>query len=148
MAPAQAERRCQATATWNGRWLNSQVRQAVARRGFRDNQEVAYTERRTTGVSARLTLYPDRKTICADGDHGVVMINVTVEDENGLVVPQASDRVHFSVTGSAKILGMGNSNPSSHEADKTHQRSAFGGWCQVTACRAGNHPAGRYPAAG
>ena len=102
----------------------------LAARGFRNDQEAAYTERRTTGAPARLTLHPDRKTICADGED-VVVINVAIEDENGLVVPQAADLVHFSVEGSAKILGVGNGNPSSHEADKAAQRAAFGGLCQV-----------------
>ncbi len=119
----------------------------VAARGYRDNQEVAYTERRTTGAPARLTLHPDRKKVWADGED-VVVVKVAVEDEHGLVVPEASTLVHFSVEGSTKILGTGNGNPSSHEADKASQRSAFGGLCQVTASRAGYHPTGRYPAAG
>jgi beta-galactosidase len=102
----------------------------LAARGYRDNQEVAYTERHTTGAPARLTLHPDRKTICADGED-VVVVNVSVEDEHGLVVPDAADLVHFSVEGGARILGVGNGNPSSHEADKASQRSAFGGLCQV-----------------
>lgn len=119
----------------------------VAARGFRDNQEVAYTERRTTGAPVRLTLHPDRKKIWADGED-VVVVNVAVEDEHGLVVHDAPTLVHFSVEGSAKILGAANGNPSSHEVDKAPQRSAFGGLCQVTASRAGYHPTGRYPAAG
>jgi beta-galactosidase len=102
----------------------------LAARGYRDNQEIAYTERRTTGAPARLTLHPDRKTTRADGED-VVVVNVSVEDEQGLVVPYAADLVHFSVEGSARILGVGNGNPSSHEADQASQRSAFGGLCQV-----------------
>jgi beta-galactosidase len=102
----------------------------LAARGYRDNQEIAYAERRTTGAPARLTLHPDRKTICADGED-VVVVNVSIEDEHGLVVPYATDLVHFKVSGSARILGVGNGNPSSHEADKASQRSAFGGLCQA-----------------
>ncbi len=61
----------------------------------------------------------------------MAVVNVAVEDEHGLVVPEASTLVHFSLEGRAKILGVGNGNPSSHEADKAQQRSAFNGWCQV-----------------
>ena len=111
-------------------WPVSYAPGILAARGFKNNQEAAYTERRTTGAPARLTLHPDRKTIYADGEN-VVVINVAVEDENGLVAPLASDLVHFTVEGSARILGAGNGNPSSHEADKASQRSAFGGLCQV-----------------
>ena len=111
-------------------WPVPYVPGVLAARGFRDNQEVAYTERRTTGAPARLTLHPDRKKVWADGED-VVVVNVAVEDEHGLVVPDAASLVHFSVEGSAKILGAGNGNPSSHEADKAQQRSAFNGLCQV-----------------
>jgi beta-galactosidase len=43
--------------------------------------------------------------------------------------------VKFYLTGYAKIIGVGNGDPSSHEPDKceegTWQRSAFNGKCQV-----------------
>jgi beta-galactosidase len=49
--------------------------------------------------------------------------------------------VHFKLTGDAKIIGVGNGDPSSHEADKctdgAWQRSAFNGKCQVI-IQAGN----------
>ena len=43
--------------------------------------------------------------------------------------------IYFKLTGDAKIIGVGNGDPSSHEADKctdgAWQRSAFNGKCQV-----------------
>ena len=43
--------------------------------------------------------------------------------------------IYFSISGDAKIIGVGNGDPSSHEADKCvdgmWQRSAFSGKCQV-----------------
>ncbi len=111
-------------------WPVAYAAGVLSARGYRDDQEIAYAERRTTGAPARLTLHPDRKTIYADGED-VVVVNVSVEDERGLLVPDASDVVHFSVEGRARIIGVGNGNPSSHEADKASQRAAFGGLCQV-----------------
>ncbi len=63
------------------------------------------------------------------------MINVTIVDKQGKEVPDAGDLLHFSITGNAKIIGVGNGDPSSHEADKfapgDWQRRLFNGKCQV-----------------
>jgi beta-galactosidase len=37
--------------------------------------------------------------------------------------------VTFEVTGSGKLIGVGNGDPSSHEPDKAQQRHAFNGLC-------------------
>ncbi|MGB4284849.1 MAG: glycosyl hydrolase 53 family protein, partial [Bacteroidales bacterium] len=58
-----------------------------------------------------------------------------VVDTGGREVPTANNRVRFKVTGPAKIIGVGNGDPSSHEPDKCEpglcQRSLFQGKCQV-----------------
>jgi beta-galactosidase len=50
-------------------------------------------------------------------------------------VPTANTLVQFKLTGDAKILGVGNGDPSSHEPDQCKEglwkRSAFNGKCQV-----------------
>ena len=50
-------------------------------------------------------------------------------------VPDANNMVYFKLSGDAKIIGVGNGDPSSHEPDKcadgAWQRSAFNGKCQV-----------------
>jgi beta-galactosidase len=50
-------------------------------------------------------------------------------------VPDANNLVKFSITGDAKIIGVGNGDPSSHEPDKIFdgnwQRHLFNGKCQV-----------------
>jgi beta-galactosidase len=51
------------------------------------------------------------------------------------LVPDAGALIHFSVDGAAKIIGVGNGDPSSHEPDKYFdnkwQRSLFNGKAQV-----------------
>jgi beta-galactosidase len=56
---------------------------------------------------------------------------VSLQDREGLTVPDARNLVRFSLEGKGKILGVGNGDPSCHEPDKASQRSAFGGLCQV-----------------
>ena len=70
----------------------------------------------------------------ADGKD-VSVINISVVDKNGVEVPDADNLIHFSLTGDAKIIGVGNGDPSSHEQDKfddtVAQRHLFNGKCQV-----------------
>ena len=85
----------------------------------------------TTGAPAQIALWPDRSTILADGrDVSVVM--VAVLDEQGNIVPTATNEINFSISAGGAILGVGNGNPSSHEADKgSNQRAAFNGLAEV-----------------
>jgi beta-galactosidase len=87
-------------------------------------------------------LEADRSTINADGED-VSVITVSALDAKGLSVPDAANKIHFSLTGPGKIIGVGNGDPSSHEADVyvpqgpacdqpvDWQRSLFNGLAQV-----------------
>jgi beta-galactosidase len=56
---------------------------------------------------------------------------VAVLDTQGRVVPVAGNKITFTVTGPAKLIGVGNGDPSSHEPDKSANRSAFNGLAQA-----------------
>ncbi|MGH9392986.1 MAG: beta-galactosidase, partial [Terriglobales bacterium] len=79
---------------------------------------------------AGLALAPDRDRILAGGED-VSVVTVEVRDAGGRVVPTASNLVRFTLQGPGRILGVGNGDPSSHEADHAPQRSAFNGLCMV-----------------
>ena len=87
----------------------------------------------TTGKPTEVVITPYKTTMLADGKDATV-INVTVIDKQGREVPDADNLIHFNVKGDAKIIGVGNGNPSSHEPDKyfdnTWQRKLFNGKCQ------------------
>jgi beta-galactosidase len=83
----------------------------------------------TTGAPAALALWPDRGAILADG-RDVSVVTVAVLDSQGRVVPTATNLINFTVNGGA-ILGVGNGNPTSHDADKASQRTAFNGLAEV-----------------
>ena len=88
----------------------------------------------TTGLAQNIILTPDKTILTADGKDATV-INISFTDDKGREVPIADNMVKFYLTGDAKIIGVGNGDPSSHEpdkcADKMWQRSAFSGKCQV-----------------
>jgi len=100
-------------------------------KGFDANGKlIAETKVETTGAPAAIQLSPDRTTISADGEDCSV-VNVSVVDEQGRVVPTADNLIHFELSGAGKIIGVGNGDSSSHEADKASERKAFNGWAQV-----------------
>lgn len=88
----------------------------------------------TTGRAFNVEMIPDKTTLLADGKDATV-VDISITDEQGREVPIADNMVKFSISGDAKIIGVGNGDPSSHEPDKCSdgawQRSAFNGKCQV-----------------
>ena len=99
-------------------------------RGYKAGKLVMSSKRESTGQPARIVLQPDRARIQGDGED-VSVVAVSVVDEQGRVVPVADNLVTFEVTGSGKLIGVGNGDPSSHEPDKAHQRRAFNGFCSA-----------------
>ncbi len=93
------------------------------------------TKVETTTEPYEIVVTPYRTTIVADGKD-VAVINISVVDRQGRSVPDAQNKIKFSFTGDAKIIGVANGDPSSHEPDKFNnnedwQRSLFNGSCQV-----------------
>ena len=99
--------------------LSWQVKYApgvLSAKGYNAGQPVAVAKVETTGQSVAVALTPNRRSINADGED-VSVITVSVTDDQSRVVPVAADKIHFSLTGPGKILGVGNGDPSSHEPD-------------------------------
>ncbi|WP_162463214.1 beta-galactosidase GalA [Paenibacillus psychroresistens] len=99
-------------------------------KGYKGNNPAYECKVETTGSSYRLELLPDRAVIQADGID-VSIITVRILDDQGRVVPTSANLIEFTVEGNGKILGVGNGNPGSHESDKSHDRQAFNGLCQL-----------------
>ncbi|WP_244874642.1 beta-galactosidase GalA [Asticcacaulis benevestitus] len=93
-------------------------------RAYSDGKLVANAIVSTSGRAEKVALTPDKHKLAADGtDVSVVWVNV--EDKVGGIVPTASDRIKFDVTGPIRIIGVGNGDPGSHEADRTVDRYEF-----------------------
>jgi len=107
-------------------------------RGDNGGATVASDAVQTTGAPAALRLAADDKTLTADGEE-ISPIAVSVVDAQGRVVPTASDLVTFHVSGAGEVAGVGNGDPSSHEADNGTQRRAFNGYC-LALVRASDRP--------
>lgn len=92
------------------------------------------TKVETTNEPFEVVVTPYKTTMLADGKDAAV-INISAVDRQGREVPDANNLIQFSLSGDAKILGVGNGDPSSHEPDKipdgNWQRHLFNGKCQV-----------------
>jgi beta-galactosidase len=85
-------------------------------RGSTGGRVVATGRVETTGEPTAIALAPDRASIRADGED-VAVFTVTALDAKGRLVPTADNLVSFKVAG-GRIIGVGNGDPSSHEADR------------------------------
>jgi|tagenome__1003787_1003787.scaffolds.fasta_scaffold20985699_2 beta-galactosidase len=95
--------------------------------GYNRGRVAARDVRETTGSPHTVELMADRRMA---GSNDVVILNASVVDSRGRVVPTASNLLHFSVTG-GKIIGVGNGNPNSLEPDVASKRKAFNGFAQA-----------------
>lgn len=101
--------------------------QAVSRKA---GKVVAKKEIVTAGAPAKIRLAADRKVIKANNTD-LSFITVEIVDENGNIVPNASNLVKFQVSGAGVIAGVDNGLQTSMEPFKADQRSAFNGKCLV-----------------
>jgi beta-galactosidase len=53
----------------------------------------------------------------ADGSEATI-VNISIVDRQGREVPDANNLIYFKASGDLHIIGVGNGDPSSHEADK------------------------------
>lgn len=99
-------------------------------RGYKNGKLALTTRRETTGTPATIALSVDRPEIAADGED-VAMVAVEVRDEKGRLVPVAENEITFKISGSGKLVGTGNGNPTDQGPDKGTSRKAFGGLCMA-----------------
>ncbi|WP_347302518.1 beta-galactosidase GalA [Croceibacterium sp. TMG7-5b_MA50] len=84
----------------------------------------------TADVPHRIELTADRRRLAASGDD-VAILRAEVLDRRGNRVPTGDNLIRFKVDGRAAIIGVGNGNPTSLEADAASERRAFNGLCQA-----------------
>jgi beta-galactosidase len=97
-------------------------------KAYSNGIEVSQDVQRTAGAPAGIQLSPDRVVIKANGED-VTIVKVAIVDANGVVVPDANNKVEFKISGAGKLIGTGNGNPADHDSDKTNWRNAFNGYC-------------------
>lgn len=81
---------------------------------------------KTTGKPAKLLATADRSEIKADGED-LSFITVKITDKNGLWVPDANNKVSFSLEGLGEIVATDNGDPANLVSFASHEREAYNG---------------------
>ncbi len=98
-------------------WFVPYEQGALLAIGYKDGKEVKQTTVETTSDPSAIALTPDRSALKADGED-ISVVTVEVKDEKGRAVPTAGNEIRFSLSGPGKIIGVGNGDPTCHEADR------------------------------
>jgi beta-galactosidase len=96
--------------------------------GKTKNKEIITKDIKTAGAPSKIMLETDRDTISADG-RDMAFVTVKITDDNGTLVPYASNLVSFKIKGAGFIAGVDNGLQTSHEPFKANYRKAFNGMC-------------------
>lgn len=85
---------------------------------------------KNTGEPAQLMASADRNTIKADGVD-LSFITVKVADKNGLSVPDANNKITFSIEGPGEIVATDNGDPADLISFASKERDAYSGMVLV-----------------
>ena len=115
--------------TWEVPYKSGKLRAVAIKNGRKFEKTIE-----TTDVPQQIVLTSTKDMLLADGKDAIV-VNVSTVDKRGREVPTADQTIRFALKGDAKIIGVANGDPSSHEPDKytddNWQRSLFNGKCQL-----------------
>lgn len=84
----------------------------------------------TTDDASDMSVSVDRETILGDG-RDLAYVTIVITDKKGRKVPTADNRLKFSVSGNAEIVGVCNGDPTDHDSMKGDTIKAFSGMAQV-----------------
>ena len=91
------------------------------------NGEIVYTTTVVTaGSPAALKLSVDKNSIASNGED-IVHAKVEIVDANGVVVPDANNKIQFEVEGEGKLIGVENGNQSDLTSPASKNKQAFNG---------------------
>lgn len=96
--------------------------------GINGGKVAANYEFRTAGKPVKMLLSVDKNLIENNWDD-VAFVKVTVVDENGTIVPDASDLITFKTEGSGIVAVVDSADNNSHESYQGTTRRVFQGLC-------------------
>ena len=111
-------------ASWNVPYTPGELRAISYKSGKKIKEMII----KTAGQPAYIELVIDKEKITPN-HKDVIHAQVRILDANGNFVPNANNRIKFSVSGPAKILGSDNGDPLDLDPLKSDNRKAFNGMC-------------------
>jgi beta-galactosidase len=98
-------------------WNVNYIPGTLEAKGYIDGKKVATDKVETTGKAIAIGMQSHKPAINADGED-LAIITVSELDAKKRFIPDTNDEITFTIQGPGKIIGIGNGDPSSHEADK------------------------------
>ena len=81
---------------------------------------------KTAGTAAALTAKADRASITANG-RDLAYVEVDVVDALGVIVPQANNKIDFTISGPGTLVGLDGGDATNHDSYKGTSHAAFSG---------------------
>jgi beta-galactosidase len=94
--------------------------------GVIENEEVETTILQTSGKADKIRLLPDRTNILADGQD-LSFVTIEVTDMDGILTPNADNRLKFKIDGPGVIAGVDNANIKDNDPYVADSRKAWHG---------------------
>jgi beta-galactosidase len=115
-----------AAATGHLQWSVPFATGTLQAKATKGGAVVATDTVKTAGAAAALVLKADRASITADG-RDLSFVEVDIVDAQGVVVPQANNRVDFTISGPGAIVGLDAGDSTNHDSYKGTSHAAFSG---------------------
>lgn len=112
------------SATWDVDYAPGTLKAVGKTRG----KPVAQWELRTAGPPSKIVLVADKNALASDGED-VAHVEVRIEDAKGVIVPDATLPLTFSVEGEGRLIGLDNGDLWNHESYKGTQMPSRWGRC-------------------
>ncbi|QUL53148.1 DUF4982 domain-containing protein [Paenibacillus tritici] len=87
---------------------------------------VAVEQISSFGDAASLVLAPDKRVITADGTD-LIFVTISTLDQEGRPVANANNRVHLSIEGPGRLIGLDNGDSTDYDSYKGVSRRLFSG---------------------
>ncbi|MFI0431477.1 sugar-binding domain-containing protein [Mariniflexile sp. HMF6888] len=94
--------------------------------GVENNKEMESTLLQTSGDATKMKLTADRKEILANGQD-LSYITIEIKDKDGILQPNATNRLHFKIDGPGVIAGVDNANIKDTDPYVSDTRNAWKG---------------------
>ncbi|MDP4269445.1 MAG: glycoside hydrolase family 2 TIM barrel-domain containing protein [Bacteroidota bacterium] len=111
---------------WRVKYEKGEIKAIGINEGKTEAQHIV----RTAGTPHRIILETDKSTLSADG-LDLAYLKVKVVDKDNIIVPTATNKIVFKVSGTGSNAGVGNGDIKSSELWQADSRSVYNGECQL-----------------
>ena len=93
---------------------------------YKDGKELSHDTLTTAASAKTIRLVPEKTELSANG-HALAYVRIEIVDENGVVVPDASIKLHADVEDAGKLAAFGSANPITEENYTTGDFTSYRG---------------------